>query len=265
MHARGICNLAVGLLLGDNSGKHGRRPDVNCRWLRNPAAGQHHELVAPASKAGNLIPFGKLYPLIGGRRALNNERQPGQPEDRPDRPPQASSPHRSVNQLLHRLQNIPRCLNWLPVIGVGDPGTIPVGVCVTGRTQTLPRLARQARPTETKKAHQHGCRGAHLVISYGRESGASRQGAASLLLTVVKVALALVPRAVMATRQTTMMRASITAYSTAVGPSSLFRNLTSEALIRFSMSTPCGEIEEVGTRADVSNEDWAGSAPNRTL
>src|SRR5216683_1832445 len=41
-----------------------------------------------------------------------------------------------------------------------------------------------------------------------------------------KVLLALVPRAVIATRQTTMMRASMTAYSTAVGPSSAFRNST---------------------------------------
>src|SRR5579871_6155276 len=43
--------------------------------------------------------------------------------------------------------------------------------------------------------------------------------------TWAKVALALVPRAVMATRQTTIIRANITAYSTAVGPSSVFRNV----------------------------------------
>src|SRR5438132_13524386 len=47
-----------------------------------------------------------------------------------------------------------------------------------------------------------------------------------LLPTVPKVALAAVPRAVIATRQTTMIRASMTAYSTAVGPSSAFRNST---------------------------------------
>src|SRR5436305_1106504 len=45
-------------------------------------------------------------------------------------------------------------------------------------------------------------------------------------LTVVKVWLALLPRAVMVPMQTTMIRASITAYSTAVGPSSAFRNAT---------------------------------------
>src|SRR5438105_2219327 len=44
--------------------------------------------------------------------------------------------------------------------------------------------------------------------------------------TVLIVLLALVPRAVMATRQTTTIRASITAYSTAVGPSSRFTKST---------------------------------------
>src|SRR5207253_1797491 len=43
-------------------------------------------------------------------------------------------------------------------------------------------------------------------------------------LTVVKVLLALVPRAVIAVIHTTMIRASMTAYSTAVGPSSLRKN-----------------------------------------
>jgi len=41
--------------------------------------------------------------------------------------------------------------------------------------------------------------------------------------TVVNVVLALVPKVVIAPMQTTMIRASITAYSTAVGPSSDFR------------------------------------------
>src|SRR6516162_9143467 len=61
------------------------------------------------------------------------------------------------------------------------------------------------------------------------------QEAAILLLTVVKVALALVPRAVMATRQTTIMRANITAYSTAVGPSSFLKNFTIEGVRRLSI------------------------------
>jgi hypothetical protein len=45
-------------------------------------------------------------------------------------------------------------------------------------------------------------------------------------LTEEKVLLALVPRVVIAAIQTTIMRANITAYSTAVGPSSFFRNET---------------------------------------
>src|SRR5439155_17542479 len=44
--------------------------------------------------------------------------------------------------------------------------------------------------------------------------------------TFPNVALALVPRAVMAIRQTTIIRASMTAYSTAVGTSSFFKNST---------------------------------------
>ena len=44
--------------------------------------------------------------------------------------------------------------------------------------------------------------------------------------TLLKVELALVPTVVMAARHTTMMSANMTAYSTAVGPSSFFRNRT---------------------------------------
>jgi hypothetical protein len=46
------------------------------------------------------------------------------------------------------------------------------------------------------------------------------------LPTEVNVLLALLPRVVMAAMHTTMMSANMTAYSTAVGPSSFFRNLT---------------------------------------
>ena len=46
------------------------------------------------------------------------------------------------------------------------------------------------------------------------------------VLTVLKVDEADLPRVVMAAMQTTMIRASMTAYSTAVGPSSFFRKLT---------------------------------------
>src|SRR5262245_4292476 len=44
--------------------------------------------------------------------------------------------------------------------------------------------------------------------------------------TVVNVLFAFWPRLVMAAMHTTMIRASMTAYSTAVGPSSRFRKLT---------------------------------------
>src|SRR5262249_15751856 len=44
--------------------------------------------------------------------------------------------------------------------------------------------------------------------------------------TKLKVSFAFLPRVVMAAMQTTMIRASITAYSTAVGPSSCLRNIT---------------------------------------
>src|SRR5947209_7340661 len=60
-----------------------------------------------------------------------------------------------------------------------------------------------------------------------------------VLATEEKVLLALVPRAVMAVMDTTTIRASITAYSTAVGPSSSMRNcfaLASHFDIRPSLS-----------------------------
>src|SRR5262249_14135853 len=52
-----------------------------------------------------------------------------------------------------------------------------------------------------------------------------------------KVALALLPRGPVAARQTTMIRANMTAYSTAVGPSSFFRNSTTDsANLRMAVS-----------------------------
>src|SRR5258707_1335916 len=46
--------------------------------------------------------------------------------------------------------------------------------------------------------------------------------------TEVNVLLAFVPRVVIAVRQTTTIRASMTAYSTAVGPSSRFKKSTTK-------------------------------------
>jgi len=45
-----------------------------------------------------------------------------------------------------------------------------------------------------------------------------------MLLTIEKLPLAFPPRAVTVAMQATMMRVNITAYSTAVGPSSFSRN-----------------------------------------
>src|SRR5262249_1649369 len=64
----------------------------------------------------------------------------------------------------------------------------------------------------------------------------SRQLPPRPVLTSWKVWLAFWPRVVMAAMQTTMIKASITAYSTAVGPSSRFRNLTTGAM-NFDIST----------------------------
>ena len=60
---------------------------------------------------------------------------------------------------------------------------------------------------------------------------------ASSRLVLVNVPLALVPRVVTAPMQTTMMRASMTAYSTAVGPSSRLMKLTTASVnLRIGLS-----------------------------
>jgi hypothetical protein len=53
----------------------------------------------------------------------------------------------------------------------------------------------------------------------------------------VNVELAFLPMLVTAVKQTTMMSDNITAYSTAVGPSSLFRNLFN-FMAKFFMELP---------------------------
>jgi hypothetical protein len=57
-----------------------------------------------------------------------------------------------------------------------------------------------------------------------RRDADSEDQEATVLWTVLKVELMLVPRLWIIVMQATMIRASITAYSTAVGPSSLERN-----------------------------------------
>src|SRR5258708_37345016 len=59
--------------------------------------------------------------------------------------------------------------------------------------------------------------------------------------TLEKVLLALLPRAVMAVMHTTMIRASMTAYSTAVGPSSFFRKLT-RCCVNLRMLSPSCQV-----------------------
>jgi hypothetical protein len=57
-----------------------------------------------------------------------------------------------------------------------------------------------------------------------------------------KVLFVLLPRVVIAAIHTTMIRASITAYSTAVGPSSAFRNSTIRlVMLRMRLSEEQGE------------------------
>src|SRR5207245_1880944 len=58
-------------------------------------------------------------------------------------------------------------------------------------------------------------------------------------LTVVNVLLALLPRVVIAVMQTTIIRASMTAYSTAVGPSSRFTKSTTKLVSFFIGLLPC--------------------------
>src|SRR6266511_5428422 len=61
--------------------------------------------------------------------------------------------------------------------------------------------------------------------------------------TLVKVLLALLPRAVMAVMHTTMIRASMTAYSTAVGPSSRCRKFATFCMnLRMVVSLWCQEV-----------------------
>src|SRR5215210_7061447 len=74
--------------------------------------------------------------------------------------------------------------------------------------------------------------------------------------TKLKVLLALEPRVVMAAMHTTTIRASITAYSTAVGPSSAFRNDTRFLAIDF-MRNP-------QVRASSDGEQW-GSVEARPV
>src|SRR5436190_984755 len=103
-----------------------------------------------------------------------------------------------------------------------------------------------------EEVHQGGLELAHgRVLSFVPESlslpvlcllrprwRADHEAAAVLSDTLLKVLLALEPSELMAAMQTTMMRASITAYSTAVGPSSLLRKVRTLASQFFISQSP---------------------------
>jgi len=69
-----------------------------------------------------------------------------------------------------------------------------------------------------------------------------------LVPTVVNVVLAFCPRMVIAPRHTTMMSASMTAYSTAVGPSSCVRKPTANFCKRANMTDPFRSRESNGSQ-----------------
>src|SRR5262245_52537232 len=97
--------------------------------------------------------------------------------------------------------------------------------CAT--SASIERRKKRKRGTPTHRDEQIRRRGAsHTppLTHAGRADDQLPVGRA--FLTVLKVALALLPSAVSVPMQTTMIRANMTAYSTAVGPSSALRNLT---------------------------------------
>jgi hypothetical protein len=61
--------------------------------------------------------------------------------------------------------------------------------------------------------------------------------------TKLKLLFVFEPNVVIATMQTTIIRASITAYSTAVGPSSRFRKFTTERTSDFMDISPGGRSD----------------------
>src|SRR5688500_18845408 len=82
-----------------------------------------------------------------------------------------------------------------------------------------------------------------------------------VVATELNVWLALVPTAVMATRLTTMIRASMTAYSTAVGPSSRRRNSTT-LCTNFDMTVPL-LVEETEAALFPAVRCCPGAAPDQ--
>src|SRR5205085_340804 len=104
-----------------------------------------------------------------------------------------------------------------------------------GITEELTAKRKRDRPSETER--RSPC---------PLPSAADYELPPMVLATPWKVPLALVPRAVMATRQTTMIRDSITAYSTAVGPSSLRTKSTRNLRMGLNLS----EVKKQGTSTE---------------
>src|SRR6185312_3802088 len=82
--------------------------------------------------------------------------------------------------------------------------------------------------------------------------------------TKLNVELALLPRVVMAAMQTTTIRASITAYSTAVGPSSFLMKFTKPfviACITSPVLASQGDVNEPELRTGLSSRSRARQQP----
>lgn len=88
--------------------------------------------------------------------------------------------------------------------------------------------------TNEKGPASTGKRSRHFQAKSGDRCGSSEQRSVTFdgydryVRTLLNRLLALLPTVDTAARQTTMIRASMTAYSTAVGPSSDFRNRTTD-------------------------------------
>src|SRR6476646_6090330 len=94
-------------------------------------------------------------------------------------------------------------------------------------------VSRHAPPGAGRRAQKKtAAGGSPAAVGAGRwEVSAQLPDGVALAATLENVLLAFEPSVVMAAMHTTMMRASITAYSTAVGPSSFFTNSTNFRVI----------------------------------
>jgi integrase len=102
--------------------------------------------------------------------------------------------------------------------GPGRPETVPVVIARSNVPESMGGKSLENKASDGSMRAQTAPDATHPIslISDAHEP--------TVLLTVLKVPLMLEPRFWMMVMQATMIRASITAYSTAVGPSSLLRN-----------------------------------------